>query len=454
MKAPIVFQDKAESLHKLVTITIDIVIILSIVLNILIFFRSKVKISNNIIPKNKYSQVDNRLPPEPSPFPYTQQELDEAIKGLHLPTWSRSYVPCTSPKSEVTCPQIIEAWRTIKRWITYMDNTTIENREYIKINHVTNGVGNRISMDITMFLLSLMTNRTMVIQGNFVQQGHIVSQSGNAYKYRKHIYDMNNTFSQILSKRPQKEIDTFSGWYSSDFYSQGGKTLCLNLLIFSSMIYVQHQLSAFAYSHFGMHAIYFLSNFLIEIPNENLEYILKLFKTVPKNVRIFGIHLRFHMPGHYFTYGIQPNMKALVPFLLDKMNNKPTMFAFTSDSKDMEKEFLKVFGNYTILTDSVKRPDFDHASALVDILFMTATNECLGTFRSSFSFNAISKMCKRGYYIEKYSAQIFQMSNSQVGAISMQYHAWDRHDWQTSRRFVLAVQSEKCLRLFFNYFIL
>ena len=136
------------------------------------------------------------------------------------------------------------------------------------------------------------------------------------------------------------------------------------------------------------------------------------------------------------------------------MKKRPTVFAFSSDSKDMEDAFRGYFGNRVITTSTIKKPDFDHASALVDILFLMGANKCLLTYRSTFSFLIMSSTAKRGYFLEKESGAIFKVSNSQVGAISMLFHYYDNHDWQTSRRFVLLDKNEESLRYFFNYFMI
>jgi hypothetical protein len=62
-------------------------------------------------------------------------------------------------------------------------------------------------------------------------------------------------------------------------------------------------------------------------------------------------------------------------------------------------------------------------------------------------------MGKRCYWIEKECPEVFQLSNSQAGAISMVFHYWDPVFWQTSRAMPINAKSEEFFRFFFKYLV-
>ena len=118
---------------------------------------------------------------------YTQEELNEAISELNLPTWSRSYRHCSSSESEVSCYEIIKAWRLIKSWIHSVQTTPIDDRRVILIQHFFDGVGNRISIDAVGFLLALMDNRSLIIKGFYLKNGQPNYDKSNAYIFNPKI---------------------------------------------------------------------------------------------------------------------------------------------------------------------------------------------------------------------------------------------------------------------------
>ena len=95
---------------------------------------------------------------------YTDEELEIAINELHLPTWSRSYVHCSNPKSEVTCSQVIHSYRILNGWVQRMNSTTFSQNYHMFMQHYYDGVANRMSTDAATFILALYGNRTFTIE--------------------------------------------------------------------------------------------------------------------------------------------------------------------------------------------------------------------------------------------------------------------------------------------------
>ena len=299
----------------------------------------------------------------------------------------------------------------------------------------------------------------MIVEGSFLKNGETIQTGGNAYDYYPLIYKQNETFKKILDepdRNPPYYVQTFDAWFWANFDGpfKSKNNLDLNRLIYSTMMYTQFQMGKFCIENFGMHGVYFLSNFLCRIPQNHLDNAKKILSNIPKNVRVFGVHLRFQFPGQFYSYSVETTMKVVTPFLKEKLKEKKTIFAFASDNKDMEIAFKKEFSEHMLQSDAIRRADFDHVSALTDISLLMMCDECLLSYRSTFSFAIASRMGKRCWFVEKESLGVFQGSNSQATAISLLFHNWDVNDWQTNRRFHHLSQNEEYMRYFFKYFMI
>jgi hypothetical protein len=451
-------------------IALDVIIILALCSNLVIYFNRRHSLRASrfapSVPQKIQAivqipevDVDLYLPQPPAELDYSESELQEAIRKLKLPTWSRSYVPCTDRRSEVTCSQIVRAWRVIKTWSDNLTATPITERRWITARHYYDGIGNRISIDVVLFLLCLMDNRTFVIRGFYLQEGQGKFQRGNAFEYDPTVLDWTQELDETINQTTQGFpffVNVWSDWWGQNFEAAFGTKRLIDLatLIYSPMIYGHDQLGSYCLKHFGLHAVYFISNFFVRISSPTLNAAKSAMASVPRTVSVLGIHLRFQFPGQFYSYSVEQTMNVVVPFLIYKMNKKPTVFGFASDSKAMETEFVKRFGNITIKTNAIRKPDFDHVSAMVDMVFLEMCDECLLTFRSTFSFCVVSRMGKRCYYMEKEAPYVFQLGNSQSGSVSMLMHYWDVNDWQTSRRFHVIDKVERWQRFYFKYLML
>lgn len=392
---------------------------------------------------------------------YSQSELKEAISELNLPTWSRSYRHCSSSESEIRCHEIIKAWRLIKSWIHSIETTSLENRRYILIQHYFDGVGNRISIDAAGFLLALMDNRSLAIRGFYLKNGQPNYERSNAYHFHPLVLIDNSTFSndQFFQRDDQSnfyDLQVYKLFWSENFDTLFYTNITINLdhLIYTPVLYAHQITSEFCIEHFGMHAVYFLSNFLIKLPKIHIQKVMQLLNPIPKKILVFGVHLRFQFAGQFYSYSVESTMNKVTPFLKCLQRKTPTIFAFCSDSKDMEREFLRIFNRRNVLmTNAIRIPDFDHDSALLDMALLMACDQCLLSYRSTFSYAVASRTGKRCWFVEKEAPSVFQASNSQAGAISMLMHYYDVNDWQTSRRFCLESENELSFRYYFRYFM-
>jgi hypothetical protein len=340
-----------------------------------------------------------------------------------------------------------------------VNSAPLSERRWIQARHYYNGVGNRLSVDTLIFLLALMDNRTMVVKGFHLKEGRRQHFRGNAYLYDASILDHNATIEDAMNaslEDPPFYIQVHDSWWDANFDEVFGTRHLMDLqqLIYSPMAYAQTQMSEFCQKNFGMHAIYFLSNFIVHIDENVFDAAHLVINSVPKKIRIFGVHLRVQYPGQFYSYSFDQTLSVVTPFLREKLAEGKTVLGFASDAILMEQKFMGLFGKFIIQTRAFRKADFDHTSAMVDLIFLEMCNDCLLSFRSTFSFAVASRKGQRCYFVEKEAPEVFQLGNSQSGSISMLFHRWDVNDWQTSRRFMIHEKDEWSIRYYYKYLMM
>jgi hypothetical protein len=285
-----------------------------------------------------------------------------------------------------------------------------------------------------------------------------VQNRGNAYEYDPAILDWTDEVEAAMNAAISGDpfyIQVHDSWWDSDFVAAFGTKCLMDLqqLMYSPMAYTRNEMFVFCVEHFGMHAVYFMSNFLFKIPQRTFESAFQFLNSVPDTTKVIGVHLRLQFPGQFYSHSCEQTMKVVKPFLQALADRHPTVFGFASDSTFMEAAFLGVFGPQTIQTNAIRVADYDHTSALLDLAFLQMANDCLLSFRSTFSFAVASTRGTRCWFVEKEAPQIFQIANSQAGSVSMQFHFFDVNDWQTSRRYFLRGLNLQAVRYYYKYFM-
>jgi hypothetical protein len=192
----------------------------------------------------------------------------------------------------------------------------------------------------------------------------------------------------------------------------------------------------------------------MRFPESALDEAKSVVNPIPMDIRVFGVHLRFHKAGRYFSYSERRTLKSVLPFLRFVSDQCPTVFAFASDSIVLESRFAFAFPRQMVKTRAVRKADRDHVSALFDMALLEMSEELLLTYRSTFSYIAMARTARRAWFVDKETLDVFQISNSQATIISMLFHNFDVNDWQTSRRFHVSGGVESAFRRYFKYFIL
>jgi hypothetical protein len=316
-----------------------------------------------------------------------------------------------------------------------------------------------MSVDTFLFVLSLMSNRSLTVTGFHRHGGDDDHSRANAYDYYPGILLYNSTVEDIVMAA-SPGMSFWVPWFSSLFHTdfsqifENSRLIQMEGLLYASILYVQPQMARFALDNFGLHALYFVSNFIIRVPKSHFTTAEQVVQTVPRAVCLMGVHLRLQYPGQFYSYLVEQTIRVAVPFLKEIQKTKPTVFGFASDSPFMEAAFKKVFKKNVRVTAAIRAADFDHDSALIDIAFLEMCDDCLLSYRSTFSFAVASRRGTRAYFIEKEATGIFQIANSQAGALSMLFHRWDHNDWQTARRFEVSEDSERTMRFFYKWLLI
>jgi hypothetical protein len=178
--------------------------------------------------------------------------------------------------------------------------TPMNERRWIQARHYENGVGNRLSSDTVIFLLGLMDNRSMVVKGFHMKFGESFWRRGNAYEYDDSILDWSEDLERVMNETISGDpfyIQVHDSWWDADFRPvyRTPRLMDLQQLIYSPMAYSHNQMYEFRIPRFGMHGVYFMTNFLMKIPDSTFEACQSLADTVPRTAYLFGVHLRFHL---------------------------------------------------------------------------------------------------------------------------------------------------------------
>jgi hypothetical protein len=328
------------------------------------------------------------------------------------------------------------------------------------MQHLYDGVANRISTDTATFVIALMDNRSYTVQATHpTGSGARVGQAFNFHPAVSILNSENNSeIDEYWASHTSEALHvfTFDSWFYyqySDIFAKH-EAMFVDLLVYALMPYTNPDMAAFCYAHFGLHMVYFVCNYAMRIPEQALDHATQVLAPVPRDVRTFGVHLRFHIAGEYFAYSVARTFASVEPFLLHLSKQKPTVFAFASDSADLEKRFGQTFGRQMVKTDAVRQSDGDHSSALDDLTMLEMSDDLLLTYRSTFSYIAMARTARKAWFIDKETPDVFQVSNSQASIISMIYHQFDFNDWQPSRRFHISPGVVATWRLYFKYFML
>jgi hypothetical protein len=210
------------------------------------------------------------------------------------------------------------------------------------------------------------------------------------------------------------EIRTDGNFFRTNFSSESfeNKHMLIRMVCMSSMVYLHHQLAEVCREAFGIHAQYFLMNYIMRIPEHYVRRCAELTDKIPRMIRLFGIHLRYHWAGSFFCRGIPEALSVVLPFCFAQREHRPTTFVLATDNEELFRALEKVIK--PVSAPIRRASDGPDDAGLTDIVMLMMCEEWLLTWRSTYSLLVSLRMGRRVWMIEKYSKEVFLISHSQV----------------------------------------
>jgi hypothetical protein len=415
-----------------------------------------------VFPPKRRARIPQDLPLLPPPSPaldFTPVELDTAISFLNLPTWTRSYLHCSNAKSEVTCSQVVRAYRLIKGWEMNISQTHLEQRRYFVIKHPIKGMGNKMTTDINGFTMALMSNRTVLVTSNQpIKQGGVKFE--HAYPFPPSVLTNRSQLPQSLQKKAKKfpVVPCDIKWACFDvngLVNGPEQFVGIDDLLYGSMVYVNRDTAEFAWEHFGAHAAYFVGNYFSHFPPSAIARAKELLALVPKGKRVLGVHVRFHRAGQYYSHGFNQTMPIVYEEVDRRLAEEDFMLAVATDNMAIKKLMYARYGRRVLMTDALRKPDKDHTSAQSDMALILGADVIMATYRSTFSWIIVSKSGRPAWWIEKEAPHWIPASNSQSTGVSIVYHWRDHCDWRTNDRVAYCgARHRELLQKYYDYIVL
>jgi hypothetical protein len=333
---------------------------------------------------------------------HSLSELQLAISYLNLPTWSRSHLPCWHPSSEISCDAITRAYTAVRDW---EQRASPHNVVHATLDSL--GLCNRAILDMTAIIIGMFTHSVVSVSAR-VQAGRRRWRKRNAYEYPPTgpisynigIEHYNGTHREILVTKFLDIID----WPSN------GTHFMIHEPYMASLAYLHPILGPFIEERFGNHAQYFLLNYLFRFPNKVMTEVQTAIAPLPRTVRLFGIHLRWHKSRHFYLESINATMEVVVPFC--KSLRRPTIFVLASDNRWMMEAFQERIPVFKL--DIYRKSDGDHFTAILDLALLMMCDCFLGTARSTFSALVHLRTGKRPWLIEQAAKEIWRAGSSQI----------------------------------------
>jgi hypothetical protein len=331
--------------------------------------------------------------------------LSDAMSHLNLPTWSRGYVLCTDVHSELTCDSVIRASAAVRDWES---RATFSNVVHTSLDAL--GLCNRAILDMTAVVIGMMTDSVVRVQA-LVQAGRRHWRSRNAYDYPPGGLISYGAPSSKCSG-PHRTIPVIDFLSEMDWPSNGTHFV-LQEPFMPTLLYLHPLFGPFVTEAFGFHAQHFLLNYICRIPAASLAVVLAAVASLPANVRLFGIHIRWHSARHFYLPSINGTLELLLPFCDDAAAQTPTIFVVASDSFAMVEQLRARLNVFAL--DVYRKSDGDHFSAILDLALLMYCNEFLATARSTFSAMVHARTGRAPWVIEHGARTIWRASSSQIG---------------------------------------
>jgi hypothetical protein len=375
----------------------------------------------------------------------TAPSLGICVEHLGLPTWSRAYVRCGSRSSEIGCDAVHRASAAIRAWERA---ATPANAIHSSLNYL--GICNHALVDMTAVIIGMATS-SIVYVSSWAQLRGRVWRFRNAYEYPP---------SGAIRYGPRVDACNAShrripviNFLNSRHFSFPNTHFFLDEPYMPSLAYLHGDFAPMLFAAFGLHAQYFLLNYIFRFPDFALNTVRNATSAIPLGVRLFGIHLRWHLPSFFFLDSINHTIEIVAPFCADQKQKRPTVFAAASDSQELIERLNQQVPLMAL--NLPRKSDGDQTTALFDLALLMFCDEFLGTARSTFSSMVHLRIGRAPWLILHSARTIWKAHTSQIAHCLNNYALMTPKAWLFELSLVGHVSTDEAearMRKYYKYY--
>ncbi|OHT07340.1 hypothetical protein TRFO_24523 [Tritrichomonas foetus] len=367
-----------------------------------------------------------------------------------MPIYSQGLRQCNHPKSEYSCQLQERVQQLLEMVSTETPNSErFKNHTNVIYFHTDGGLCNRILHFADAFFFALYSNRFLAFPE---------AKTGQMFaKRNQKIFEFPDlamfSWKQSYSTHRSKFLSKNYAILNPDILLNEEKEDLKNPQIFPLFIYFS-PIGFDAYQMFGLHMAHFLINFLCRIPTDHFDILPEVYKSMPPNLNLFGIHLRYHHDDFAFMTSIEEAMSIVLPFLQEYHQRKPSFFFISSDSQEIIDKIKTTFPTNSYSTNVPRKADLSYDTALDDILLLTLCKQRLSTHQSTFSFVPTARVGKRCYYFQRGIPCVLKFSKSYSGLILFFKHFYKGDTMMVNTLIRISKSNIQQVKTFYNHFVI
>ncbi|OHT02005.1 hypothetical protein TRFO_31025 [Tritrichomonas foetus] len=394
------------SRRQLITFYLQIVIIVSLACLLQYQFYAKNNPSRpdprkyvDIEPENyKEDDFNQTLPFETGEF--KDSEVDEATTFLHLPiSFSRGFVSCNESK-EYSCFELIRAYKATKEYISLYESE--QTKGYVIANLTSSEAPLHCLMSsfYNAFLLAMFTKRRLVLQTDEPDIFWLHSQ-------------VKPFFAPPLNLPKVPEVVLpFNFTYPCEDININDQILVINPCMWPQISYIHPYLAPRIRSVFGIHAAFYICNFLFDEYNAMID--------CPQ---------------------LPENSVACVPH---------TSKAWSINQNTFQKRMTECVGNYSVVMIE-EDEEKNHTDQICMMKKLISADKIVYTYGSVLGWMAMAMQGGKGAAVDLDGPQCMEFRNSQSGSLIHTYNPKKSFHYSSNNDFLLCGPNYNDARLYERY---
>lgn len=173
---------------------------------------------------------------------YSENDLEEAIQFLKIPTYSKGYINCDKPGSEVSCFEIIRATNKIREYESLYYKNKLRGYVYVDLHEYQ--LEDKMSMIYHAMCISMATKRKIGLNKDLIP------------------FDLPDFIEDIKTIPSDSKVLPNDHQFACADIGYAHMNLLLNNFSWPQVLYTHHVVGPFLRNHFSFHAAYFIGNFL------------------------------------------------------------------------------------------------------------------------------------------------------------------------------------------------